>query len=166
MAELTTFELTSIPNLRVIGREVRVTMAEGIENPVPALWEQSFRDGTMATLDKLPLAIDHCYVGWMDEASENEFAYIVGIAAVENTPVPDGMQYRDVSGCEVARTTVSGNLQNGDVYSNAHIVTIAAIEANGFRPDDSSGWSSELYPGDRRYDAELGSIDYLMPYTE
>lgn len=166
MAEINDLVLESIPNCRIIGHEVSVTMAEGVENPVPALWDLSFRDGTMETLEKLPLAIEHCYIGWMGDAVENGCAYIVGIAAAENTPVPDGMQYRDLPACKIAKGTVSGNLQNGDVYSNAHDLTLAAIEAKGFRPDYSFGWSAELYPGDRRYDTETGSIDYICPYTE
>lgn len=166
MAQLTNLEFGNIPSMRVIGREVSVTMAKGVENPVPALWDASFRDGTMEMLDKLPLAIGDCYIGWMGDAVENGFAYIVGIAAVADTPVPEGMQYRDVPACKVARSTIAGNLQNGDVYGNAHEMTVAAIETRGYHPDYSHGWSAEVYPDGRRYDTETGSIDYLCPYTE
>lgn len=166
MAQLTNLEFGNISSMRVIGREVSVTMAEGVGNPVPALWDLSFRDGTMETLGKLPFAIENCYIGWMGDGFENGFAYIVGVAAVADTLVPEGMQYRDLPACKVARSTVSGNLQNGDVYHNAHEMTIAAIEAEGFHPDYSYGWSAEVYPDGRRYDTEMGMIDYLCPYTD
>ncbi|MCO5219263.1 MAG: GyrI-like domain-containing protein [Thermomicrobiales bacterium] len=165
MAKLTDIEFTSIPNMRVIGREVSVSMGDEVENPVPALWEQSTHDGTIALLKALPLVIENCTIGWMGNAIENEFTYIVGVAATENTPVPAGMAHRDLPACDVARGTVHGRLENGDVFGRAHIVTVDGIEAQGYQPDYSFGWSAELYPDEWDYEGTEGSIMYLCPYS-
>lgn len=166
MAEMTNIEFVSIPNLRIIGREVSVSMAEEVENPVPALWEESARDGTLAILRKLPLAIENCTIGWMGDAAESDFAYILGVAATENTPVPTGMQYRDLPACKIAKGTVYGRLEIGDVFGKAHNVTVAGIEARGWRPDYSFGWSAEMYPDSWDFEGSEGSIIYLCPYSE
>lgn len=166
MAELTNMEFESVPAMRIIGRERSVSMADGVENPIPALWEESLRDGTIDLLIKLPLALENCTVGWMGDAKGDDFAYIVGVAAAENTPVPSGMQYRDLPACEIAKGTVYGNMQNGDVYGNAHNITVAGIEERGYKPDYSFGWSAEMYPGGWDFGGPEGAIIYLCPYKK
>ena len=169
MAKLEKIEFIQIPNIRVIGVEVAHAMAEGAENPVPAVWERCFRDGTVDMLKRLPRALKDCTIGWMGDATEREFKYIIGVAAIENTPVPEGLQYRDLPACDMAKGCIYGNLQNGDVYMGAHNLTVEGIEANHFDVDYSVKWSAEVYPDDMSHDnaglnAEYGAIYYLCPY--
>ena len=165
MAKLEKIEFIKIPNVRVIGVEVAQSMAEGAENPVPALWERCFSDGTVDMLKRLPRAVADCTIGWMGDAKGPDFKYIAGVIAVENTPVPDGMQYRDLPACDMAKGYITGNLQNGDVYGNAHNLTVEGIKASNFDADYSVGWSAEVYPDDMSFDADEGTLCYLCPYT-
>lgn len=156
MTKLVKMEFIKIPNVRVIGREVT---HEGKENPVPALWEQMFNDGTIDMLKKLPRAILDCTIGWMGDAKSGTFKYIAGVIAVENTPVPEKMQYRDLLACDIAKGYVNG-------YINAHNLTVEGILANNFKPDYSFGWSAEVYPDDLNFEDEEGIINYFCPYKK
>ena len=136
MTKLEKMEFIKIPNVRIIGYEVT---HDGKKNPVPALWKQMVNDGTLDMLKSLPLAISNCSIGWMGDAKGNTFKYIAGVVAVENTPVPEGMQYRDLPACDVAKGYVTG-------HKNAHNLTFKGIIENNFEPDYSFGWSAEVYP--------------------
>ncbi|MBP1040316.1 hypothetical protein I6N95_04740 [Vagococcus sp. BWB3-3] len=67
MATLEKIEFIKIPKVRIIGRQVSHSMEAGVENPVPALWEDSFDDGSVEKLKKLPLVIEGCTIGWMGD---------------------------------------------------------------------------------------------------
>ena len=164
MAKLEKIEFISIPNVRIIGREVTHSLNENSENPVPALWDKISSDGTIDMLKKLPLAISECTIGWMGDVEGQNFKYIAGVIADENTPVPEGMQYRDLPACNIAQSYIYGNLQNGDVYSNAHELTLSGIEANKFSPDYHAGWSAEIYPDDVDFYETEGILCYFLPY--
>ena len=166
MAKLEKIEFINIPNVRIIGCEVSHSITEGAENPVPALWERSFCDGTIVMLKKLSLAIANCTVGWMGDFDGQNFKYIAGVIAVENTPVPEGMQYRDLPACDVAKGYIRGNLQNGDAYFNAHVLTVGGIKAHNFKDDNSFGWSAEVYPDDLDFKEVEGTICYFCPYKK
>jgi len=153
MAKLEKVEYTKMPNVRIIGREVT---HEGKKNPVPALWKQIEKDGTLEMLKKLPLAISGCSIGWMGDAKDNTFKYIAGVIAVEDTPVPEGMQYRDLPACDIAK----GYL---DRYQGAHNLVVKEINANGLQPDYSFGWSAEVYPEEHLED---GIVNYFCPYKK
>ncbi|MBP1040315.1 hypothetical protein I6N95_04735 [Vagococcus sp. BWB3-3] len=85
--------------------------------------------------------------------------------ACENTPVPEGMQYRDLPACNIARGYIHGNLQNGEANVNAHELTLGGIEAHNYTPDYSFGWSAEVYPDSLDFAEEEGTIGYLCPYN-
>ena len=166
MAKLEKIEFIKIPNARIIGREVSHSIAEGAENPVPDLWGRSFGDGTIDMLKKLPLAMPGYTIGWMGEFDGQNFNYIAGVIAAENASVPEGMSYRDLTACDVAKGYIYGNLQNGDVYVNAHGLTVSGISNSGFVVDNSFGWSAEVYPDDLDFDEAEGVICYFCPYKK
>ena len=151
MPKLEKVEYIKIPNVRIIGREVT---HEGKKNPVPALWKQMAKDKTLDMLQKLPLAISGCSIGWMGDAKDNTFQYIAGVIAVEDTPVPEGMQYRDLPACDIAKGYLDG-------YRGAHNLVVKEMTANGFEPDYSFGWSAEVYPEKHLED---GTVNYFCPY--
>ena len=154
MAKLERVEFIKIPNVRVIGCEVT---HEGKKNPVPALWKQMEKDKTLEMLKKqLPLAISGCCIGWMGDAKGNTFKYIAGVIAVRDTPVPEGMQYRDLQACDVAKGYLDGP-------QGAHNLVVKEIIANGFAPDYSFGWSAEVYVEKYEYD---GTVNYWCPYKK
>lgn len=166
MAKLEKIEFITIPDVRVIGCEVALSLKPGTENPVPALWEKILFDGTVDKLKELPLAVPDCTIGWMGDVSGDDFKYIAGVIAASGTPVPEGMQYRDISACTVAKGYIHGNLQNGDVYCHAYDLTAGGIVANHFRPDDTSDWSGEIYPDELNFYETEGTICYFVPYRK
>lgn len=146
MATLEKIEFITIPNARIIGREVSLSLRAGTENPVPALWGKVYSDGTADMLRKLSLVVLGCTAGWMGDAAGEDYKYIAGVIAAEDTPVPEGMQYRDIAACTIAKGYIHGNLHNGEVYCNAYDLTLSGIEENHFESDDTFGWSAEIYP--------------------
>ncbi|MCI9553290.1 MAG: GyrI-like domain-containing protein [Acutalibacter sp.] len=166
MAFLKKMEFIPLPNVRIVGREVVCSLDPIRENPVPALWEQSFADGTIGMLKQLPLALEGCTIGRMGDVKGQDYRYIAGVIAKEGTPVPEGMQYRDLPACQVAKGYIHGNLQNGDVYGNAHQLTLEGIAAHHYQYDYSFGWSAEVYPDDLDFDSEEGTVCYFQPCKE
>ena len=90
-------------------------------------------------LKKLPLVVPGCTIGWMGDVQGQDYRYIAGVIAQPDTPVPQGMQFRNLSACDVAKGHIHGNLQNGDVYVNAHTLTLEGIAANQRQEDYSFG---------------------------
>lgn len=164
MAKLEKIEFISLPDVRIIGCKVSHSLAPGAENPVPTLWSTLLQNGTMHILKSLPLAVPDCTIGWMGNVSGQNFQYIAGVIAKKGTPVPEGMQYRDLPACCVAQAHIFGNLQNGDVYSSAYDLTVKGIVENGYQPDDRFGWSAEVYPDTLSFEAENGILCYYQPY--
>ena len=151
MAKLEKVEFIKIPNVRIIGCEITVRAKKDI----PTLWERVIHDGTIEMLRKLPRAIPDCTIGWMGDANGKTYNLIVGVITEENTLVPEGMQYRDLPECHVAKGYLNGP-------AGAHNLVVKGIEANGFKPDYSFGWSAEVYPD---YD-ETGAVYYFCPYKK
>lgn len=166
MAKLDKIEFISIPNVRIIGCEVAMSLKEGSENPVPALWGRIFSNGTVDFLKTLPLAVPDCTIGWMGDVAGDHYKYIAGVIAAENTPVPDGVQYRDIPACDIAKGYIHGNLQNGEVYCNAYNLTLSGIEKNQFESEDTHGWSAEIYPDGLDFKETEGTICYFLPYKK
>ncbi len=163
MAFLEKIEFVFLPNVRIIGREVPCSLSPDAENPVPALWEASFADGTIDMLKKLPLAVPGCTIGWMGDVQGQDYRYIAGVIAQPDTPIPQSMQFRDLSACDVAKGYIHGNLQNGDVYVNAHTLTLEGIAASQRQYDYSFGWSAEVYPDSLDFEAQEGTFCYFQP---
>lgn len=166
MAKLDKIDFIALPDIRIIGREVACSLDPGCENPVPALWESSIADDTIEMLKRLPLAVPGFTIGWMGDVEGPAYRYIAGVIAQQGTTVPDGMQYRDLPACQVAKGYIYGNLQNGDVYANAHSLTAEGITASHLHPDYSLGWSAEIYPDTLEFDASEGVLCYFLPYAK
>lgn len=167
MARLEKIEFFDLPNVRIIGLETGCSLDPAAGNPIPAFWDKAIADGVLDKLKSLrPLALPDCTVGWMGDVQGQEYRYLLGVVAPEGAPVPEGMQFRDLPACPVAKGYLFGNLQNGDVYNNAHALTLEGIAANGYSYDYSFGWSAEVYPNSLDYAAEEGTFCYVQPYQK
>ncbi len=164
MAILEKIDFIRLPNVRIIGCEVGHTLRPGADNPVPSLWKRILENGTVSMLKGLLLAVPNCTIGWIGDVSGQDFRYIAGVIAVKDTPVPQGMQHRDIPACRIANGYVYGNLQNGDVYSSAYELTVTGIREHDFMPDDSFGWSAEIYLDNVDFSKENGVLCYYQPY--
>lgn len=163
MAFLEKIEFISLPQVRMIGREVSCSLSPEVVNLVPTLWEALFEDGAMDMLKTLPLVVSDCTIGWMGNVKGQNYQYIAGVMAREGTSVPAGFQYRDLPACDVAKGYIHGNLQNGDIYVNAHELTLEGIAANQRQYDYSFGWSAEIYPDGLDFEAQEGTLCYYQP---
>ena len=71
-----------------------------------------------------------------------------------------------IIGCDIAQSYIKGTFSDGDVFVNAHNLTVKGIETNNFEPDYSFGWSAEIYPNELDFNAVEGTISYLLPYKK
>ncbi len=161
VAVLGKIEFFELPAVRMIGKMV---VNGGGENPVPALWKKCFEEDTFGVLENKTPVVDY-YVGWMGEYCQETgtFTYIAGMLMPAGTPVPEGFDYRDLSGCMVGNGYINGDFANGDVFCHSHDLTVSGIGENGYEPDYSFGWSAEAYSKDLAFDAEEGTINYFCP---
>ena len=145
MATLGKMEFFNLPPLRMIGKEVPHGYDCG--NPVPELWEKCFREETLKILETLSPEIDY-YIGWMGDYNNEtkRFAYIAGYFMLASAPVPEGFQYRDLPACMVGMSYINGSFDN--VFPRLRDLTVEGIQAHGYSPDYSQGWSAEVYPKD------------------
>lgn len=161
MAKLEKVEFIQLPAARMIGIEVK---NGGGHNPVPALWEQIFKDNKLNILDEKQALLD-LYIGWMGEYNpENKtFTYIAGILMPKDTMVPEGFSYKDLPSCLIGLSSIGGNFNDGEVFERSHEITVEGIIKGGYEPDYTYGWSAEAYPKDLSFEATEGTINYICP---
>jgi predicted transcriptional regulator YdeE len=169
MAELVYFEVKDFPAVKLIGKELRYSMAIHMqgENRIPAFWEQCFSDGTFTQLEaQRDQMLDDSAVGVMLDwdKGDGEFSYICGILMKAGAIVPDGYIFRDLPASKVAVAWVKGK-DTMDVASSAHVMTEQKLKEKGYTNDRMS-WSMELYNCPRFTNPdENGKIvlDYYIP---
>ncbi len=161
MAVLGKIEFYDLPATRMIGKRV---VNGGGENPVPALWEECFRENTFAVLDQQKAVVGY-WVGWMGEYQPDTatFTYLAGQLMPEGTKVPEGFDYRDLPPCLLANGFINGDFENGDIFAHSHELTLGGIAASGYEPDYAYGWSAEAYAYDLSFAANEGTLNYLCP---
>lgn len=170
MSELIKFEVKPFSASRVIGKYAIVSMNEGEYNPVPDMWERMKQDGSLDYLINHPdkATVEADTIGWMGEYNpeSNSFAYIAGVLVKPGITVPDGYVFRDLPACNMGIGWIQGSVENGDVFSSAHIHTAKAMEESGYEYDYSAGgfeleyysWSRFVVP------AESGQNIVIMDY--
>lgn len=160
MAVLGKMEFFNLPPVRMIGKGI--SHGYDCENPVPELWEKRFREGSLKILETLSPEMDY-FIGWMGDynSETKQFYYIAGYFMPAGTPVPEGFQYRDLSACMVGMGYINGSFD--DVFPRLHDLTVGGIQAYGYEPDYSQGWSAEVYPKDLSFEANEGTVNYICP---
>lgn len=150
MAELISFEIVEFQACRIIGKETAADLT--CENPIPALWERCFIDGTFDALERLHEYHDFrnfpgvrsAYAGWTGPVQNGVFPYICGMIMKRDCPVPDGFAFRDLTAGTVAAVQLRGSLP--DLYGQPPDPILSRIERAGFR---AGGFSLELYTAQR-----------------
>lgn len=156
------FRIEEWPAFKVVGRELRVQMGMPDGNPIPALWEACFQDGTMAKLDRLPGRLySNAYLGWMGKFSpqDNAFSYIVGVAAQPDAPA-EGFDAVETPATKFAVATFVG--PNPEIFGKAHTLLEAEIKARSLALDEIAGCEIEWYDENFMADPVLREIDLLM----
>ncbi|MCE7986971.1 MAG: AraC family transcriptional regulator [Caldilinea sp. CFX5] len=167
-ASLTNFKIVDLPAFHVVGKEIRCIMGHPSGNPIPALWAQCFKDGTMATLDHLPGRIfTDTYVGWMGQFDprDNTFSYVVGVATGADAATPETMTAIEMPAARFAVATVTGD--EPDIYVQAHDLLDREVKAQQLAFNERMGCCMEWY--DERFHPQnpgAFTIDYYEPVTK
>ena len=168
MASLVKFDVQTLPALKVVGRAVRVRMADEMEDPVPELWARCHGDGTIDELEALD-TFDPSPVGWMGDfdAKTSSFVYLCGVLMPADAAVPEGFDVREIGPTSAAVGWVQG--EPDELVPVAQELTEQAMSDAGVAADDTAGWALELY-NDARY-AHPGTqgevvLDFYIPCLE
>jgi predicted transcriptional regulator YdeE len=169
MGELIKFEVKKLPNLKLVGKELRYNMEAHMkgDNRIPAFWDKCFEDGIFSLLEKqADFVYDNSYVGVMLDwdKGDGDFSYIVGMLMKDGASVTEGYVCRDIEETDVAIGWIKGK-NTADVCSAAHPLTEKAIKENGYKCEQMK-WCMELYNCPRfSQPDENGDIvlDYYIP---
>lgn len=146
MADLVRFQILTLPPCRIVGRALKVDPKEA--NPIPAFWEDCFQKGIFTQLEQmeglyqeiLPDA-DDAYLSWNGELeTDGSFTYMIGMLMRPDTPVPEGLDYRDLPQCRVAIGQIKGTIP--EVYAQEMDLLLPEMEKLGLVPDS---FSMEVY---------------------
>ncbi|HEY0118438.1 MAG TPA: GyrI-like domain-containing protein [Cellulomonas sp.] len=168
MTSLVKFDVLPLPALKVVGRAVRVRMADEMDDPVPELWARCHGDGTLDELEALD-TFDPSPVGWMGDfdAKTSSFVYLCGVLLPSDAPVPDGYDARAIGPTSAAVGWVQG--EPDELVPLAQELTEEAMAQAGVAADDSAGWALELYNAGRFTepgpDGEV-VLDFYIPCLE
>ncbi len=168
MAELTGFFVKDFPACRAVGKSVRLSMEEAAQatSPIRALWCQCFEEGAFNSIMSAGKAVMPECVGLEFDYDFNtqRFTYMVCMFLEADTPVPEGLEYRDLPASRIAVSYVTG--EEHDVYPNAYDIASKAIAQNGHR----ANWTfwAEVYNYERfMKPQETGSkiitLDFYVP---
>lgn len=155
------FKIVEMPAFKVIGKEIRVKMGMPDGNPIPALWDKCFQDGTIAKLEKLPGRLyPTALLGWMGDFNpqDNTFTYLVGVAAEPSTPV-DGMDVAEMPAMRFAVATVAG--PEPELFGKAHELLEAEIATRKLSQNVAVGCEIEWYGEAFMADPVRKEIDLL-----
>ena len=169
MAELVKFEVIDFPATKLIGKEIRYSMAAHMQgdNRIPALWEKCFTDGTFTWLEaQKDFVHDPAYVDVMTDwgKGDGDFTTIVGMLMKDGATVPEGYIRRDLPACKAVVSWIKGNAP-AELYAAAHPLTEQKLRAEGYT-NDKMTWCMELYNCPRfTTPDESGNIilDYYIP---
>ncbi len=169
MPELIRFEIAKLPEVLLIGKEIRHNMHEQMQgtNPLPAFWDRCFAENAFDPLEaQADFVYDASYVGVMIdwERGDGNFSYIVGMLMKAGAKVPDGYYGKTIPATDVAIGWIRGK-SVPEVCAVAHESTERALREKG-RACDGIKWCMELYNCPRFTEPdENGDIilDYYIP---
>ena len=169
LATLIKLQIHTLPQLIVVGKEIRYSMDAHMkgDNRMPALWDECFAAGVFAPLEaQTDMVFDDAYVGIMLDwdRGDGDFSYIVGLLMKPGCAVPEGYAARELTPCEAAVGWIQGK-DTQDVCGAAHELTMEALRSQG-RSCDSMKWCMELYNCPRfttPQDNGLIILDYYIP---
>jgi len=172
MAELIHFETKELPDLVVIGKEIRYSMEKLMQgdNPLPKFWGTCFEEGIFGALEsQAEHVFDDSYVGFMTDwdLGDGDFSYVVGMMMKEGAQIPDGYAVKKLPACKAAVGWIRGD-DTADVCSAAHEMTVGALKEKGHQCE-TMRWSMELYncPRFTTPDNEGKiTLDYYVPVDE
>ncbi len=171
MGTLVNFEVKKLPELKLIGKELRHGMEALMkgDNPLPAFWDECFGAAIFAPLEAQAAQVyDPSYLGVMLDWARGDgmFSYVIGMLMLPGAEVPEGYYCATLAETDAAIGYIRGK-DTADVCSNAHELTERALKEKGLQCDGMA-WSMELYNCPRfTTPDENGDIvlDYYIPLS-
>ena len=139
VANVNEVEIAEMPELLLIGREIRIGgTLDFLGNRIPELWASCEEDGSLSVIKGLPSLIPHCLVGWSGnytECDDKTYSYIIGVFSPLGTPVPRGYACRLLPATLVAK----------GIYGTGYAM-IETYKSWGYTQNyELYGWNAELY---------------------
>lgn len=145
-------EISRIPQLFLVGKEVRYSMqkqADGTNPPLSQLWDTCHADGTFTALaQQSDFVFMDAHVGIMIDfdTGDGNFSYVVGMFMKDGVTIPEGFACHTLPETEVAIGWFKGK-DAADVCSTAHVQTDQFLHENGYVSDNPKrAWFGEVYP--------------------
>lgn len=128
-------EIFKMPDVRIIGKAYRCTF-EWEQTP----WEKIWNDweSIQKVLKLLPKILLNGWISWTGDSPEgsNYYTYMPCVICPKNTPVPEGLDYRDLPASYVAK---------GDYGAEINDVVAKFLSAGYKTCYTDLGWNAELY---------------------
>lgn len=128
-------EICDMPELKLIGREIRCGGVIG--NRAPELWGICIEDGSLEVMKQLPSIIPNSILGWTGNYTEEDksYSYIIGVFVSVETPVPRGFAFRILPPTLVAK----------GIYNEGYSM-IETYKKMGYTQNyELRGWNAEIY---------------------
>ena len=169
MGKLVKFDIRDMPDILLVGKDIRHSMAEQMKgnNPLPGFWDKCFTEDVFKALEaQANYVFDDAYVGVMADWATGDgcFSYIVGMLMKPGAQVPSGYICRELKAEKVGIGWIQGK-DVSDVCSNAHELTEQRLKSDGHSCANMA-WCMELYNCPRfTTPDENGEIilDYYIP---
>lgn len=128
-------EIFIMPDVRIIGKAYRCVF-DPQSTPWQKFWDEY--NAVKETIDLLPKIIKNGMICWTGDSPKGSdyYTYMPAVICPTDTPVPDGLDYRDLPASYVAK---------GE-YGDEVIDVIGKFALNGFTTCYTDlGWNAELY---------------------
>ena len=130
-------EVFVMPEVRIIGITGRCKLHTGSNDDVMEVW-QRLDDAVWAKMENLPRVMPNTVLGWTGDCPEGSdtYSYIISVVCPAGTPVPEGLDYRDLPASYVAKGEYGDDI--GGVVNK--------FTPKGFVTCYTDlGWNAELY---------------------
>lgn len=153
------YEIFMMPNVKVIGIARQCTFENdsvGL-SPHEDFWNEFF--AFRSIIDRLPLVIKNSMVCWTGDSPKgsNYYTYMPGVICSADTPVPNGLDYRDLPASYVAKGVYGDERNMTDVYEY--------LKSLGFTTCYTDlGWNAKLFLGEDEKNSHYNSpCRWLVP---
>jgi AraC-like DNA-binding protein len=155
VANVNEVEIFEMPNMMLVGREIRtlgdviilgsngehVQLPPGVKgNRAPELWQACIEDGSLDVIRSLPSIIPDALIGWTGNygyGDDTSASYIVGAFVPFGTPIPLGYACRVLPATLIAK----------GIYGTGYPSVIEVYESWGYIRHNSElcNWWGEIY---------------------
>jgi hypothetical protein len=104
------YEIFYMPDVRIIGKAFRMYLSG--ENDWEIIWKTYY--SYVETLNKLPNIMRSSMICWTGECLEGSkhYTHMPSIICPKETPVPEGLDYRDLSASYVAKGKLGNEIND------------------------------------------------------